>query len=162
MKRGYKVKDFIQIVDKFRAALPEITLSTDIIIGYPGETEEQFQNSVELVKKVRPHIINITRFSARPGTEAYNHKDKIHGRIQKERSRILTKVRFEISKMINEKHIGNEVRILVTEVGKNDSIMGRTDSYLPVVVKEKLQLGTFQEVEIVEATDAYLIGKIIE
>lgn len=161
MKRGYKVKDFIKIVDKFREALPELTLSTDIIIGYPGETEEQFQNSVELIKKVRPNIINITRFSARPGTEAYDCKDKIHGRIQKERSRILTKVRFEISKNLNGQAIDETKRILVTEVGKGNSVMGRTDNYQTVVVKEKFKLGNFVNVKIVDATNSYLIGEVV-
>jgi len=162
MKRGYKVQDFKDIVNKFRTEFPDLTLSTDIIIGYPGETEEQFNKSVELVKDIQPNIVNITRFSARPGTEAYDRKDQIVGRIQKDRSRVLTKVRFDVSTTINEKCIGNKVRILVTEVGKDDSVMGRTDSYQPVVIKKKLELGTFQEVEITEAIEAYLIGKLIE
>lgn len=161
MKRGYKVQDFMGIVKKFRQALPALTLSTDIIIGYPGETEQQFQNSIELVREIQPNIVNITRFSARPGTEAYDRKDKIHGRIQKERSRILTKTRFEISKNLNDQAIGETKRILITEVGKDNSVMGRADNYQPVVVKQKLELGTFENVNIIDATDSYLIGEIL-
>ncbi len=161
MKRGYKVQDFMDIVKKFRQAFPALTLSTDIIIGYPGETEPQFQKSVELVHEIQPNIVNITRFSARPGTEAYNRKDKIHGRIQKERSRILTKTRFEISKNLNDQAIGETKRILITEFGKDNSVMGRADNYQPVVVKQKLKLGTFKNVDIVDATDSYLIGEIL-
>ena len=161
MKRGYKVQDFVKIVKKFREALPELTLSTDIIIGYPGETEEQFKNSVELVKNIQPNIVNITRFSARPGTEAYDRKDKVHGRIQKDRSRILTKVRFEISKKLNEETINDTKRILVTEHGKENTVMGRADNYQTVVVKEKFKLGNFVNVKIVDATNSYLIGEVV-
>jgi MiaB-like tRNA modifying enzyme len=162
MKRGYEVQDFIEIIAKFRDAFPDLTLSTDMIIGYPGETEEQFQKSVELIKKIKPNIVNITRFSGRPGTEAYDRKDAVHGRIQKERSRLLTKVRFRVSKMINEEVIGKDFKILITEIGKRNSVMGRTDSYLPVVVREDIKLGSFENVKIVEAADSYLVGKVIE
>ncbi len=160
MKRGYKLEHFLNIVERFRRKFPDLTLSTDIIIGYPGETDRQFQKSVELIRQLKPNIVNITRFSARPGTEAYERQDKIHGRVQKERSRVLTKLRFEISKNINEHVIGDMKRILITEVGKDNSVMGRADNYQPVVVKQELALGTFQEVEIIDATDSYLIGKI--
>ena len=70
MKRGYMVRDFTAIVEKFRAAFPDLALSTDIIVGFPGETEKDFQSTVELLEKIKPEKVNMSKFGARPGTEA--------------------------------------------------------------------------------------------
>ena len=74
MKRGYKVKDFVEIVEKFRKEIPNLFLSTDIIVGFPGETEEDFQKTVELLKKMKPQKVNISKFGPRPGTESAKMK----------------------------------------------------------------------------------------
>ena len=73
---------------------------------------------------------------------------------------VLTKTRFEISKNLNDQAIDETKRILITEVGKDNSVMGRADNYQPIVVKQELELGTFEKVKIVDATDSYLIGEI--
>jgi len=74
MKRGYVVKDFIEIVEKFRKEIPDLFLSTDIIVGFPEETNEDFQATVELLKKIKPNKVNISKFGARPRTEALKMK----------------------------------------------------------------------------------------
>lgn len=91
MKRDYRVADFEKVVGEFRKALPGISISTDIIVGYPTETYEDFLESVELVKRVRPEVLNITRYSPRPGTESAGLKN-LDSKLVKERSRVLTKV----------------------------------------------------------------------
>ncbi len=156
MKRNYTVQEFMDIVDRFREEIPEITISTDIIVGYPTESEEAFERSVELIKEIRPNIVNITRFSPRPFTDAYKLKS-ITPRIVKERSRILTNVAMEISREINGALIGRRKKILITEKGKNDTLVGRTDEYVPVVVKQG-KIGEVSEVEIVGAEVGYVIG----
>jgi MiaB-like tRNA modifying enzyme len=161
MGRRYTISDYFSVVDGFRNAFPNLTLSTDVIVGFPGESDSDFKDSVDLIKKLRPNILNITRFSPRPQTLAKDMEDRIPSRIAKERSRELTKVHFEISKEINSALVGNKERILVTEVGKPGSMMGRTDSYLPVVVKESIPLCQFVDVEIIESKDTYLIGKLL-
>lgn len=70
MKRGYSVADFEKIVEQFRKEIPEIYISTDIIVGFPGESEKDFEATLELVKKIKPDKVNISKFGARPGTEA--------------------------------------------------------------------------------------------
>lgn len=160
MGRKYTVSEFLIILKKFRAELPELTLSTDVIVGYPGESTEQFQNSLELIKKIQPNIVNITRFSARPGTAAEKSKNKLSGSEVKMRSRQMTDLRFNISRDLNESKIGNSYRVLVTERVKAGSVLCRSDSYLPIVVKHPLKLGSWAQVLITSATDSYLIGKV--
>ncbi|UCE74541.1 MAG: tRNA (N(6)-L-threonylcarbamoyladenosine(37)-C(2))-methylthiotransferase [Methanomassiliicoccales archaeon] len=161
MGRRYTVDDFFMIVDAFRNHFPDITISTDIIVGFPGESEADFKRSVELAKKLRPNVLNITRFSARPQTAAMNMENKIPSRIAKERSRELSKMHADISREINEDLVGKKERILITEYGKNDTMMGRTNTYKPVVLEENLKIGEFVDVEITEARDIYLKGRVL-
>jgi len=110
---------------------------------------------------VKPNILNITRFSPRPKTEAINMDDKIPSRIAKERSRKLTKIHADISRNINKEFVGRKERILITEHGKNGTMMGRTDSYKPVVLGDEVQLCDFVNVKITEAKDTYLKGTVL-
>jgi len=91
MKRDYCVADFEKIVKEFRTNFPGISISTDIIVGYPTETEKDFEKSVELLKRVKPEVLNITRYSPRPGTESTGLKN-LDTSVAKERSRILTEI----------------------------------------------------------------------
>ena len=91
MNRNYKVEDFIKIVNKFRKNIKNITISTDVIVGYPTETEKDFNETVKLIKKIRPEVLNISKFGARPGTLAAKLKP-LKSEIVKERSVKLTKV----------------------------------------------------------------------
>lgn len=161
MGRKYTIDDFYGVVKYFREAFPDITISTDIIVGFPNESEKEFMDSLELIKSLRPNILNITRFSARPKTEAMKMDNKIPSRIAKERSRKLTKTHADISRNINKGFIGRKERILITESGKNATMMGRTDSYKPVVVEDDVQLCDFVDVEITEAKDTYLKGRVL-
>jgi MiaB-like tRNA modifying enzyme len=161
MGRKYSIDEFFMAIEEFRNNFPDITISTDVIVGFPGEDEEDFNQTVKLVKKLRPNILNITRFSARPKTEAMEMEDKIPSRIAKDRSRELAKMHLEISKDINNKLVGREEKILITEYGKNKTMMGRTNSYKPVVVENDVKLCEFLDVKITEARDTYLIGKVL-
>ena len=97
MNRKYTVNNFLEIIRKFREKHQDITISTDIIPGFPSENDEQFYNTINLLKKVKPDIVNITRFSTRPLTQAKKMKEKIPTHIAKERSKLLTKLCKEIS-----------------------------------------------------------------
>lgn len=108
MNRGYTVDDFRRILSEFRGRFEDLTVSTDVIVGYPTETEESFMKTYECLEEVRPDIINITRFSARPGTRAYELKD-MPDRIKKERSRKLTQLHRSMGMEINEKRIGGGI-----------------------------------------------------
>jgi MiaB-like tRNA modifying enzyme len=161
MGRKYSIDEFFLVVKEFRENFPYITISTDVIVGFPGESDEDFNQTVKLVKKLRPNILNITRFSARPKTKAAKMEDKVPSRIAKDRSRELARIHLEISRDINNKLVGREEGILITEYGKNKTLMGRTNSYKPVVVKDDVKLCEFVDVKITEARDTYLMGKVL-
>lgn len=161
MNRKYSIEDFLKIVKSFRQKYPKITLSTDIIVGFPSETEEQFNRSINLIKKIKPDILNITRFSSRPKTKAKNLSGRLRTEIVKERSKLLSKISKEISKNINENYIGKIYEVLAIEFGKNNTILCRTDNYKPVIIKNTVRLGEFVKVEITNSKHNYLVGTII-
>jgi len=161
MDRKYTVKNFIKIVGEFNNKYPDITLSTDIIVGFPNETDEQFYNSVNLIEKIKPDIVNVTRFSARPHTKAKNMKGRINTKIAKERSKILAEISELLSIENNKKCKGKIYNTLITKRGKKDTYIGRTDNYKPVLINEKADIGKFVNLEIIDSDHIHLFGKLI-
>lgn len=135
MRRDHSVEDFLEVVDSFRKNF-EITLSTDIIVGYPTETEESFWKTYELLEEVKPDIVNITRFSKRKGTVAEKLKE-IPGWIVKERSRKLTELSIRIGLENNKEFLGKRLKVLITSSGKK-WMLSRSDSYRAVITAGEL------------------------
>jgi MiaB-like tRNA modifying enzyme len=160
MKRGYSSKDFLEVVEKFKKTFPQLSLSTDIIVGFPSETEEDFDLTLKLLEKIRPSFVNISRFGARPGTEAAKMK-QLSSKIINERSLLLTKLVKKISLEENRKWIGWKGEVLIDERGKTNSFVGRNFAYKPIVLKvEEKFFGNFFEVEVKEAKENFLIGDL--
>ncbi len=158
MQRDYTVADFARIVRRFRRSFPDLTLSTDVIVGFPGETEETVQATIDLLERVRPDIVNVTRFSPRLGTPAASWKAPVGWRV-KDWSRRMTAVKVRIGREINEAYVGRIVRVLTTEPGKPGTTIARTDAYKQVVLPDPLPLGEFLEAEIVGASEIDLMGR---
>lgn len=161
MNRKYDVKDFLHIINSFKNKFPDITISTDIIVGFPSETNEQFYNSIKLLNKVKPDIVNITRFSSRPNTKAKLMSNRIKTEISKDRSRILSKISKEISYKNNKSYIGKILNGLVIEDGKNNTKLCRANNYKPIIIRDKIDLGEFIKIQIIDSTQNYLVGNII-
>ncbi len=163
MNRLYSVEDFRRIVNSFREKIPEITLATDVICGFPGESKEAFQQTVELIEEVQPDIVNISKFFPRPHTSAGKMKPFVHPREVKERSRRLAELSKRVSLERNRKWMGWKGRILVDEVGKKvSSWVGRNFVYKPVVVKTGEALfGRFLVVRVVRVFSTYLEAEIV-
>jgi threonylcarbamoyladenosine tRNA methylthiotransferase CDKAL1 len=161
MKRGYTAKDYTHLVMQFQKTIPTLTLSTDVIIGFPTESEEQFYRTIELLKQIKPDIINITRFSARPFTIAKSMDGRIPTHIVKERSKQITKICSKISLEKNQEHLNNTYMVLVTEKGKQRTFKGRAENYKQVVLTERVAIGDLIHVKIVDVTPTYLVGKLI-
>lgn len=161
MNRKYTVDDFLKIIKKFRDKYPDITISTDIIVGFPTETDEQFQHTIDLMKTVKPDIINITRYSARPYTKAKTMEGRIKTDIVKERSKMSTKLCNIISIENNLRHVAKNYTALITEKGKNNTFVGRTENYKPIVIREKVEIGDFVPVVVTDAALTHLVGKLI-
>jgi MiaB-like tRNA modifying enzyme len=161
MRREYSVSEFEETVRAFRHAFPRMTLSTDVIVGFPGETEGQFDRTIELIRRTRPDIVNVTRFSPRAGTPAASYPNGIVGWQVKERSRRLTRLRFEIARDVHRAFVGEEVDVLVTEPGKGTTVLARTPEYRQVVLPGPLPLGEFVRVRIEEARATDLRGRCV-
>ncbi|MBW2967948.1 tRNA (N(6)-L-threonylcarbamoyladenosine(37)-C(2))-methylthiotransferase [Candidatus Woesearchaeota archaeon] len=168
MNRKYTKEDFIKVCTTLRKEIPDITIATDIICGFPGETEEEFQETLELIKQVQPDVLNRSRFWPRPGTEAAKMPGQLHGRDTNERSRRLEKEFRRIAKKRNLIWKGRECAIILEEKGKADreertpTWIGRNESYRPVGIKDpgkEFSLGDKVRVRITETHDTYLEAK---
>jgi threonylcarbamoyladenosine tRNA methylthiotransferase CDKAL1 len=140
MGRGYTVEDFEEIVTTFKKRYPTITLATDMIVGFPGETREDFSESLELIDRVRPNKVNITRYSPRPFTPLFSQED-FPDRVKKDRSRIMNSRAEKVYASINEGCLEKQVPFLVTETIKTGSVMARSPDYLGIVIEENLPVG---------------------
>jgi len=161
MGRTYTVEEFEEIVKEFRKHIKDLNLNTDIIVGFPGESEEAFQNTVELIERVRPDKINVSRFSPRPGTLAAKMKEQIVGWKVKERSRYLHRLRLAISYEINKRYVGREVEVLTHSAGEKGGIEGRTMNYKDIILPDA-PIGEFVRVKVTKATSTYLMGEVVE
>jgi len=160
MRRRYTVEEFRELVARFRAAHERLGVSTDIICGFPGETEEQFQDSLDLIRWLRPDVLNISRYWERPGTEAAAMPGKLHGRETKARSRRLTKMWKGLSVETGMRWIGWEGEILLDETGRDGSKVGRNYAYKAVAVDAEAELGEFVEVRVTGAGVGFLEAEI--
>ena len=162
MNRRYTVSDFRGLVASFREAIPDLSLSTDIICGFPGETEGQFADSVRLVEEIEPDALNISRFWPRPGTEAADLDGQLHGRETKKRSRELSSLWRNLLAERNRSWVGWEGEAVIDEEGRDESMVGRNLAYKPIVVKSPVQLGDIVTVKITEAKSSYLLGEPLQ
>lgn len=162
MNRGYTVTDFRSMVRRFRIAQPAITLSTDIIVGFPEETEVQFAASMRLIKELRPDIVNVTRFSPRPMTVAASMTGQVVGWRAKGRSRLLSELRFQISRELNSSYEGRTLDATTIERGKKGTTLARTLNYKQIVVKGEVPLGLAIRVRIEKSREVDLIGSLAE
>jgi len=158
MKRGHTSETFRDIITKFRTKFPKFTVSTDIIVGFPTETDDDFQKTVELLEGTEPDIVNLSRYSRRPGTDAAEW-DQIEVSEVKRRSKILSDLIERISLKNNQDWIGWNGDVLFDE-RTDRAIKGRNFAYKPIFVKESVEIGEKHSVEIVDATTHSLLGKI--
>jgi tRNA-2-methylthio-N6-dimethylallyladenosine synthase len=164
MNRKYSVDDYLKKIDLVRKELPLASLTTDIIVGFPGETEEDFNQTVKLVEKVRFDSAHTFIYSVRSGTKAAEFKDQIPEEVKKERIKRLIDIQNKISIEINRKLEGNTYRILVEGWDKNKTrLQGRTTSNKIVIFKGDSSLvGSFVDVKILEGLHWTLIGEKID
>ncbi|UCD95800.1 MAG: tRNA (N(6)-L-threonylcarbamoyladenosine(37)-C(2))-methylthiotransferase [Candidatus Bathyarchaeota archaeon] len=160
MYRGYSVEDFTRIIGDFRRVFPLSTIATDVIVGFPEETQEAFRNTYDLIQFTRPDIVNLSKFFARPKTRAKNAKP-VDPSIVKLRSKMLSDLIRRVSMEKNTSWIGWRGKILVDETGKNERLIGRNFAYKPVVVSstDKTLLGRSVSVVVRSASQSCLIGE---
>jgi len=162
MKRQYTVEQFKDIVHSFREVFPEITLSTDIICGFPRESSDDFERTLNLVEEVKPDIVNISKFFVRPKTAAKN-MEQLDSRDVKDRSRRLTRLVNTGSYNRNQRWLNWTGEVLVDEKGKGNSWIGRNFTYKPIVIKAREDIfGQFVRVKVSNAFKTYLEGELVD
>jgi tRNA A37 methylthiotransferase MiaB len=140
MGRGYTVVEFEEIVRSFRKRYPGITVATDIIVGFCNETEADFSASLDLIRRVKPAKVNVTRYSRRPFTPVTREKDYPDA-VKKDRSRIVNSVAEEVYTVLNTVQLGKTLPFIVTETLRKGSVMARSPEYTGIVIREDLPVG---------------------
>ena len=158
MKRGHTAETFRDIVKKVRDRFSEFTISTDVIVGFPSETLEDFEKTVKLLKETKPDVVNFSKYSARPGTEAAEW-EQIDVSEVKKRSRFIFDLVNQISLENNQKWIGWKGEVLFDEK-TDERVKGRNFAYKSIFIDESVKIGQKHLVEITDVTKHSLVGKI--
>ncbi len=164
MNRKYTKEQYLKLVEKMKSKIPNLTLSTDIIVGFPGETDEEFEDTLDVVKKVNYEQVYMFIYSRRIGTPGDRMENQVPEEIKHKRFDELKKLFESQIEKNNQKYIQTTQKILVEGISKNNENMltGRTDSNKVVVFEGKKELiGTIQKVNIISEHMWYLKGKII-
>jgi threonylcarbamoyladenosine tRNA methylthiotransferase CDKAL1 len=163
MRRQHRVAEFVEVVETFDEYLDEWTLATDFVVGFPTETEADFEQSLSLLRETRPEKINVTRFSKRPGTDAAEMKG-LGGTTKKERSTALTDLKMDVVGAAHESMVGETRSVLVVEDGTDESMVGYDRAYRQVAVPGAetagVELGETVDVEVTGHNTVYALGTL--
>ena len=159
MRRGHSVEQYKNIVSKFKEEIPNVTLATDIIVGYPTESDEDFDETVKLLEEIKPSLIHLSKYQHRKGAIS-SSLPEIPREIMKERSKFLSQIKEKITERENEELVDSIQKVLVIEKGSKGGYIAKTNSYIPVIV-DNVELGTFVDVKITEATSTYLKSELL-
>ncbi len=161
MNRKYTTEEFEKGVELLRKTYPEVHLTTDIIVGFPGETEEEFQKTYEFLKRVGFYKMHIFKYSPRNGTIAAKMPNQIDGNIKEERSNQLIRLSDQSEENYEKQYIGKQVEVLL-EDREETYIKGHTTNYMVVKVETQKKLeNTIQKVVITDIENLELIGEVI-
>lgn len=163
MHRDYTQADYCALVDRIRAAMPECTLSTDLIVGFPAETEPEFQATLEVVERVGFDTAFTFKYSTRPGTKAAEYTDQVAEAVKQERLERLIQLQKRITLERNRTHVGSVAEVLVEKESKKSTAQwaGRTDgNHWVVFDKQNVHIGDFVAVRIDSTHGIALQGHI--
>jgi len=160
MNRGYTASDFLSIVQRARELIPEINITTDLIVGYPGETDADFQATLRLIEEARFGTIFVAKYSPRPGTRSARQPDDVPETVKDARlQEVLSRAR-RIALSLNRSFIGRNVEVLVEGQNRDGAFYGRTDDHRTVILQgRKAQIGEFVLAAITGASASGLFGE---
>ncbi|NTW71298.1 MAG: tRNA (N6-isopentenyl adenosine(37)-C2)-methylthiotransferase MiaB [Eubacteriaceae bacterium] len=164
MNRKYSKEDYLDLVRKIKVKIPGVALTTDIIVGFPGETEEEFMDTMDILEKCEFDSAYTFLYSPREGTPAYNMEEQIDEDIKHERLNRFLDRHHRISKKINQGYLGKVYDVLVEGLSKNnpDNVTGRTETNKTVNFKGDVSLvGQIVKVKITQAKSFSLDGEIV-
>ena len=158
MNRRYTTEEFKKSAELLKKAYPNVALTTDIIVGFPGETDEEFENTYQFLKDINFYMMHIFKYSPRKGTKAAVMANQIDGKLKEERSRRLIELSNKNEIEHNERYIGKEVEVLFEEK-EGDYIKGHTTNYMVVKVPYREIENTIEKVKIEKIENLELVGK---
>jgi len=164
MNRGYTRSQYIELVKRIRSALPDVSLTTDLIVGFPQETEEDFKDSYDLLKELRFDIIHTAAYSPREGTKAAIMEGQIDNKVKAARLNEINALQSQLARELNEEYVGRKFEILVDGPAPRGegSLQGRTKTDKVVIVKGGPEyMGRYMDVKIIRASHWSLEGEII-
>ena len=169
MRRQITREETIQLVEEARRRVPGITFRTTLLVGYPGETEEEFQDMVDFVREVEFERVGVFQYSHEENTIAHDQVDDVPAEVKAQRAADIMEVQADISWNHNLAKIGQTFRVLFDRV-EGEFFVGRTEFDSPEVDNEVLvktadnfvRLGDFAEIEIIDATEYDLYGKVVK
>lgn len=164
MNRGYTRSQYLELVKRIRTVLPDVSLSTDLIVGFPQETENDFRDSYDLLKELRFDIVHTAAYSPREGTKAAVMEGQIDNKVKAARLNEINALQSQIARELNEEYVGRTVEILVDGPAPRGegSFQGRTKTDKVVIVKGRPELmGRYMDVKIIRASHWSLEGEII-
>jgi tRNA-2-methylthio-N6-dimethylallyladenosine synthase len=163
MKRGYTKEWFLNRCNKIREMLPNVAISTDIIVGFPNETDEDFNDTLDVLEKVRFEQLFSFRYSPRPMTPAKDYKNQVEAEIALERLKYLQKRHIEILDEIMESQMNKEIEVYFDELKANHQISGRSDEGRLVFLNGSEDiLGTIRRVKVTKVSRTSLSGELIK
>jgi tRNA-2-methylthio-N6-dimethylallyladenosine synthase len=161
MQRSYRRERYLEWLERIRGAIPGISVSTDIIVGFPGETEHDFRDTLDVVERARFDSAYTFQYSPRPGTRAASFEDQIEKDVVQERFERLVTSQERISLERNLDQVGATVEVLVEGEGKRaGSTQARTRTNRIVHLREPVAAGTFLDARIVAAAPHHLSGVV--
>jgi threonylcarbamoyladenosine tRNA methylthiotransferase MtaB len=164
MNRHYTAIDYKNVVNKIRQRMSDVSITTDIIVGFPGETEEEFETTFKFLKEIKLSKMHIFKFSPRKGTKASSMDNQVDGNIKDERSNILISLNKELEIEFMNKFIGRQMDVLYEKNYNNENTKfeGYTPNYIKVVCESNLNIdGDIKSTELVKANMDYIQGSII-
>ena len=162
MRRGYTVAEYEERVQRIRGRMPDAAIATDVIVGIPGESEEEFQNSVALLERIQFDVIHVAAYSPRPGTYAYrNQPDDVPADVKKQRLQVIEALHAESAARINRRLLGQTVEVLVEREQEGRST-GRTRHGQLVHFDATAMLGELAEVTVDLVTPWSLQGRLAD
>ncbi len=161
MKRQHTIAEFNHMLSIFRRFIPNITIATDFITGFPEETETEFEDSVRLLETAKPVVVNISRFQSRPGTAAARMLNQVQGNVSNERSRRLTEVFKKVALAEHQAWIGWQGSAIVEQQVKHGAWCARNTCYKPIILRGEYALGQKVLVRIEDATALDLRAVVI-
>ena len=164
MNRGYTRNQYIELVQRIRSVLPDVSLTTDLIVGFPQETEEDFKDSYDLLKELRFDIIHTAAYSPREGTKAAIMEGQIDNKVKAARLNEINALQSQLARELNEEYVGRKFEILVDGPAPKGegSLQGRTKTDKVVIIKGGPEyMGRYIDVKIIRASHWSLEGEII-